>query len=168
MPQDTREGDGKFGKKREIQQGNHLPARERDHFSLRGDLGSICACQQACDQPPPPQFAAECCRLFRRSQSERGGVVWAPCLQRLSTARWIRRSPPRPFCSVRGSDNPSHLSRRSGEHTPPPRFIQPRLSKLLQSALECCSSQEFEFLPTPKSAHVRIGRNTNQPSRGLS
>lgn len=114
MPQDTREGDGKFGKKREIQQGNHLPARERGHFSLRGDLGSICACQQACDQPPPPQFAAVCCRLFRRSQSERGAWSGRPA-SRGFLARWIRRSSPRPFCSVSGSDNPSHLSRRSGE-----------------------------------------------------
>lgn len=44
-----------------------------------------------------------------------GGVVWTPCLQRLSTARWIRRSSPCPFGSVCGSDNPSHLSRRSEE-----------------------------------------------------
>lgn len=151
-------GDGKFGRKREIQQGSHSPARERGHFFLRGDSGSICACQQACDQPPPPpQFAAEHCRLFRRSQSEPGTWSGRPASRGFLPRAGVLRTSPGPVCLVSGSDNPSYLSRLSG---------------LLQSALECCSSQEFVLLPTLKSAHVRmateVSRNTNQPSRDPS
>lgn len=130
-------GDGKFGRKREIQQGSHSPAREPGHFSLRGDSGSICACLQACDQPPPPpQFAAERCRLFRRSQSEPGAWSGRPASIGFLPHAGCLWTSPCPVCSVSGCDSPSYLSRRS-------RVCEARLPRLLQSALECCSSQEF-------------------------
>lgn len=90
-----------------------------------------------------------------------GGVVWTPLLQRLSTARW----------SPMDFSWPSLLCQWQRQ---PLLFVpcEARLSGLLQSALECCSSQKSELLPTLESAHVRMGtevsRNTNQPSRDPS
>lgn len=74
------------------------------------------------------------------------GVVWTPRLHRLSTARWSHKdfSPSSLLCQWQRQ---------------PLLFVpcKARLSGLLQSALECYSSQEFELLPTLKSAHVRRG-----------
>lgn len=160
-------GDGKFGRKREIQQGSHSPAREPGHFSLRDDSGSICACQQACDQPPPPpQFAAERCRLFRRSQSEPGAWSRRPASIGFLPHAGCLWTSPCPVCSVSGCDSPSYLSRRSRE------CVKPASQGCFRAPWNVALPRSFSSFPTLKSAHVRRGtevsRNANQPSRDLS
>lgn len=156
-----------------MQPGSHSPARERGHFSLRGDSGSICACQHTRDN----RHRCRCCRrrsspptarLFRRSQSE--PWAWSGCpaprgVLRCAGLVRIGRLPGAATGHWRDEETVTqHLSSLLGQWQRQPLLFVPscrrvgeaRFSRLLLRALECCSSQEFELLPTLKSAHVRM------------
>lgn len=131
-------GDGKFGRKREIQQGSHSPAREPGHFSPTGRLGlNLCvpaslrstAAAAAVRRRALPPVSKEPIRTW--------GVVWAPRLHRLSTARWMP-------LDLSLSGLLCQWLRQPLLFVPTfKRVCEARLPRLLQSALECCSSQEF-------------------------